>query len=139
MSSGYLFSAAPGMHSDRKPVDLSRRLKTAAGLQLISRSKRKEFEKMKYTVSNQGTAKETAGVKRSRSSSGGKEKMQFTVKNDSATSPSKASTRVQAPLAGSSRMAASGNLNTLCPVLSKLFTNVNDHNFSAISDYHGNC
>ncbi|KAL4237740.1 hypothetical protein ACF0H5_002453 [Mactra antiquata] len=71
----------PAMRSDRQPIDLKHRLKTAAGIGLISRSKRAEISK-KYSSSS--TTEET--VKKPRKSTEGFENIKYVIKNES-TSP----------------------------------------------------
>lgn len=98
------------MRSDRKPVDLKNRLKTAAGLGLISRSKRAELEGMKYRIE---TGQTTDAAKKPRRSSDGFENMKYTIKNESASSskspPKKTPPKPKAPVVVPSRVVASGN------------------------------
>ena len=87
--------------------DLRGRLKTAAGLQLMSKSRRKEgLESMKYTVDNTEKSK----VVKSREKSGEKLKdLKLTVKNeDVPTKKKKVSPKSKAPPVAPARMAQEG-------------------------------
>ena len=95
----FLLDAASGMKSDQRPVDLRKRLKTAAGLQLLSRSKRKGIEDMTYTIEND--------IKKPRKAAEDFTQIKYTVKNVKA-SKSPDQRRSKAALAGQSRLAGSG-------------------------------
>jgi len=69
-----------GMKSDHRPKDIKHRLKTPAGLQLISRSKRKEMEE-KRPVSSSGSTEEVSRQPQKKSF----ENMRYTVKNEQAS------------------------------------------------------
>ncbi|WAR18582.1 ZC3HE-like protein [Mya arenaria] len=91
---------------ERRPVDMRHRLKTAAGQQLMSRSKRKELEMMVRTVDS-----EKDQVKKPHRPSGDFESIRYTVKNESAsqdqTYGSKMSPKSQASGMAPSRVATS--------------------------------
>lgn len=87
------------MKSDQKPKDLKHRLKTPAGLQLISRSKRKDLE-LQRSVENEGAAGDLP--KKPRKSAESFENIKYTVKNE------KVSPKVKSPETGPSRVAATG-------------------------------
>lgn len=84
------------MKSDHRPTDLKHRLKTPAGLQLISRSKRKEIEQKRSAA---GDSFSDGAKKSPRKSGDSFETMKYTVKNEKA-SPKK--------LPVSARVAAAG-------------------------------
>lgn len=86
------------MKSDQKPPDLKHRLKTAAGLQLISRSKCKELQIARTSTDGAGD-----GPKKPRKSSESFENIKYTVKNEK-VSPK----QTKAPASAPSRVAAKG-------------------------------
>ena len=91
--------------------DLRGRLKTAAGLQLMSKSRRKEgLESMKYTVDNTEKSEKSKVVK-SREKGGEKLKdLKLTVKNeDVPTKKKKVSPKSKAPPIAPARMAQEGD------------------------------
>ncbi|XP_053398627.1 uncharacterized protein LOC123523941 [Mercenaria mercenaria] len=98
----------PSMRSDRQPVDLKKRLKTPAGIGLLSRSKRTELEALKYRVETE-PSKDTA--KKPRRSSEGFENMKYTIRNEtvsrSKSPPKKTPPKAKAPAVAPSRVAAS--------------------------------
>jgi hypothetical protein len=100
------------MRSDRQPVDLKKRLKTAAGIGLLSRSKRTELEALKYRADSE-PSKDSA--KKPRRSNEGFENMKYTIRNETAPTskspPKKTPPKTKAPVVAPSRVAASGEKN----------------------------
>lgn len=94
-------SSKPAMRSDRQPVNLKHRLKTAAGLGLLSRSKRAEINQ-KYSGTTNSSQDPGNKPRRSNESF---ENITYTIKNEN-ISPKKVSPK--APALNPARVATTG-------------------------------